>query len=168
MRVIDSSHLVTGERLSSMVDDAVRAIGLTAEMLLADLSQQVLTPMGAVPGGPVRVEGTVPGRAYQLGEILRDTDERGGPLLWVPMMDGADRAGILRIGLDGPADTAGGVADTPQLRRFVWTLGGLMGHIVMTKVPYSDRLRRWRSGGPLIPAAELLWQLVPPRTFATD
>jgi hypothetical protein len=170
MSVIDSSHLVTGERLSSMVDGAVRDIGLTAEVLLADLSQQVLTPVRAEPGGRVPVEGTVPGRAYQLGEILRDTDERGGRLLWVPMMDGADRAGILRIGLDGPPGGAGrrGVADTAELRRWVWTLAGLMGHVVIAKVPYSDRLRRWRSGGPLAPAAELLWQLVPPRTFATD
>src|SRR3954447_5785020 len=42
-----------------------------------------------------------------------------------------------------------------------------MGHIVMTKIVYSDRLRRWRSNGPLSAASELLWQLLPPRTFAT-
>ena len=43
-----------------------------------------------------------------------------------------------------------------------------MGHIVATKTVYSDRLRRWRSNGPLTAASELLWQLLPPRTLATD
>ncbi|WP_433505412.1 hypothetical protein ACQP04_02225 [Pseudonocardia halophobica] len=39
--------------------------------------------------------------------------------------------------------------DSPALRRRLWTLVGLMGHIVMAKLAYSDRLRRWRSDGPL-------------------
>jgi hypothetical protein len=46
-------------------------------------------------------------------------------------------------------------------------LAGLIGHVLMTKIVYSDRLRRWRSNGPLTAASELLWQLLPPRTFAT-
>jgi serine phosphatase RsbU (regulator of sigma subunit) len=40
--------------------------------------------------------------------------------------------------------------------------------VVATKTVYSDRLRRWRSDGKLTAASELLWQLLPPRTFATD
>jgi serine phosphatase RsbU (regulator of sigma subunit) len=36
------------------------------------------------------------------------------------------------------------------------------------EIVHSDRLRRWRSNGPLSPAAELLWQLLPPRPFATE
>ena len=41
------------------------------------------------------------------------------------------------------------------------------GHIAIAKLPYSDRIRRLRAPRPLTVAAELLWQLVPPRTFAT-
>lgn len=160
--VVDASHLVTGEQLSLLFDDAVRAAGLTAEVLLVDLAQRVLTPVRPQPGWQVAVVGTMAGRAYQHGEILAGTDERGGRLLWVPMLDGADRVGVLRIGLDGA------VEDGRALRRWAWTLAGLAGHIVMTKVAYSDRLRRWRSNGPLSPASELLWQLLPPRTFATE
>jgi hypothetical protein len=88
----------------------------------------------------------------------------------VPLLDGTDRAGVLRIGLDD--STAGRrterVVDDAELRHWLWILAGLIGHILMTKIAYSDRLRRWRSNGPLSPAAELLWQLLPPRTFATD
>jgi hypothetical protein len=108
----------------------------------------------------VPLEGTVAGRAYQLGEILPGSG--GGRVLWVPMLDGADRAGVLRIGL-GP-----GVVDKEPLRRRCWTVSGLLGHILISKVPYSERLRWMRSGGSLSASAELMWRLMPPRTFATD
>jgi serine phosphatase RsbU (regulator of sigma subunit) len=78
------------------------------------------------------------------------------------MLDGADRAGVLRIGL-GP-----GVGDDDALRRRCWALSGLLGHILISKVPYSERLRWLRSGESLSASADLMWQLVPPRTFATD
>jgi len=168
-RVIDTSHLATGEQLSAVVDDAVHHLGLTAEMLLVDMAQRVLTPVRAGLGGQVDVVGTMAGRAYQLGEILPATDEQGRRLLWVPVLDGTDRVGVLRVGFD---EQAGGADARPDndlvLRDMLWTLAGLMGHIVMTKIVYSDRLRRWRSNGPLSAASELLWQLLPPRTFATE
>ena len=168
-RVIDTSHLATGEQLSAVVDDAVHHLGLTAEMLLVDMAQRVFTPVHAGLGGQVDVVGTMAGRAYQLGEILPATDEQGRRLLWVPVLDGTDRVGVLRVGFD---EQAGGADARPDgdlvLRDMLWTLAGLMGHIVMTKIVYSDRLRRWRSNGPLSAASELLWQLLPPRTFATE
>jgi hypothetical protein len=162
-QVIDASHLATGEQLSSVVDAAVRALGLTAEVLLVDLAERVLTPIGREPGPAVDVVGTLPGRAYQHAEILSGTDEHGR-VLWLPLLDGTDRVGVLRIGLGAGAS----VGDGPWLRRRLWTLSGLMGHVVMAKVPHSDRLRRWRSNGPLSPPAELLWHILPPRTFATE
>lgn len=168
-RVIDTSHLATGEQLSAVVDDAVQHLGLTAEMLLVDMAQRVFTPVRPGFGGQVDVVGTMAGRAYQLGEILPATDEQRGRLLWVPVLDGTDRVGVLRVGFD---EQGGGADARPDgdlvLRDMLWTLAGLMGHIVMTKIVYSDRLRRWRSNGPLSAASELLWQLLPPRTFATE
>jgi serine phosphatase RsbU (regulator of sigma subunit) len=158
--VVDSSHLATGDALSALVDGAIRRVGMTAELLLVDLGQRHLTPVR--PGGAdvVGVEGTLAGRCYQLGEILPGTGD-DGRLLWVPVLDGTDRFGVMRVGL-------GDVADGARRRGRLWTLAGLMGHLLMTKIVYSDRLRRWRTGGPLSPAAELLWQLLPPRTFATE
>lgn len=168
-RVIDASHLATGDHLSDLVGDAVEPVGLTAEVLMVDLSQRVLTPLRPEATGRIPVVGTMAGRAFQLGEILPATDEHGGRLLWVPVLDGADRVGVLRVGLDPPAGARGGsVADDGELRRWLWTLSGLVGHVLMTKVAYSDRLRRWRSDGPLSAESELLWHLLPPRTFATE
>jgi len=159
-QIINESHALTGDRLSAMTDRAVRPLGLTAEVLAVDLAQQVLTPVQPRPGVPVAVEGTVAGRAYQFGEIFAGGEGRER-VLWVPMVDGADRAGVLRIGL-------GVEADADALRRRCWALSGLLGHILISKVPYSERLRWLRSGASLSASADLMWQLVPPRTFADD
>jgi stage II sporulation SpoE-like protein len=160
-QIIDESHAVTGDQLSMIVDHAVRPLGLTAEVLAVDLAQRMLTPVWPQPGVPMAVEGTVAGRAYQLGEILSG-GEGGGRTLWLPMLDGADRVGVVRIGLGL------GVDDDDLLRRRCWALSGLLGHILISKVPYSERLRWLRRGGSLSASADLMWQLVPPRTFATD
>lgn len=160
--VVDAAHLMSGDQISTVVDDAVRPLGLTAEVLLADLAQRVLTPMG--PTGPARlnVVGTLPGHAYQVGEILAGPDEPEGRVLWVPIVGGSDRIGVLRVGLGD------GVVDNAELRQKLWTLAGLVNYIATAKLAYCDGLRRLRSAGPMSAASELLWQLLPPRTFATD
>jgi serine phosphatase RsbU (regulator of sigma subunit) len=159
-QIINESHAVTGDQLSAITDRAVLPLGLTAEVLAVDLAQQVLTPVQPRPGVPVPVEGTVAGRAYRFGEIFSGGEGRER-VLWVPMVDGADRVGVLRIGL-------GLEGDDDALRRRCWALSGLLGHILISKVPYSERLRWLRSGASLSPSADLMWQLVPPRTFAAD
>jgi stage II sporulation SpoE-like protein len=161
-RVVDEAHLVTGDRLSIMLADAVRDVGVTADVLLVDLAQEVLTPMSPQGISPVHVDGTIAGRAYQLGEILPTNDGPDERLLWVPILDGTERIGVLRVGLDE------GVIDDPELRARCWSLAGLMGHIIMTKIVYSDRLRMLRYNRPLSAPSELLWQLLPPRTFASE
>lgn len=161
-RIVDDAHLVTGDRLSVMLADVIRDVGLTADLLLVDLAQEVLTPMPPQRISPVQVEGTIAGRAYQLGEILPANDGPGERLLWVPILDGTERIGVLRVGLDE------GMIDDLELRARCWSLAGLMGHIVMTKIVYSDRLRMLRYNMPLSAPSELLWQLLPPRTFASE
>src|SRR5690348_2146819 len=116
-QIIDDSHLVTGDALSAMADRAVRPWGLTAELLVVDLAQRSLTPVQPQPATPLAVEGTVAGRAYQLGEILLGSDD-AGRVLWVPMLDGTDRAGVLRVGLP-PS-----MVDDAALRRRCWALAG--------------------------------------------
>jgi hypothetical protein len=159
-QVVNVAHLAVGEELSSLVDDAVRPLGLTAELFLVDLAQRVLTPIGT--GQQLDVDATPAGRCYQLGAI----EPEGGRVVWVPVLDGTDRVGVLRVGLvdDGTVDELGDAG----LRRWLWVLAGGIGHIVMTKVVHSDHLRRIRTNGPLSQNSELLWQLLPPRTFATE
>ncbi|WP_232667663.1 PP2C family protein-serine/threonine phosphatase [Pseudonocardia sp. TRM90224] len=159
--LINDSHLVTGDQLSATAHQAVQPLGLTAEVLIVDIAQRQLIPIRPRTSARINVEGTVAGRTYQLGEIQRGTDAQGRQHLWVPMLDGTDRVGVVRIGLMPH------VADSRELRQRCWALSGLLGHITVSKMPYSERLRWLRGNGPLTPAAEMLWQLLPPRTFAT-
>ncbi|GAA5126661.1 PP2C family protein-serine/threonine phosphatase [Pseudonocardia adelaidensis] len=161
-RVVDEAHLTSGDQLSALVDGAVRPLGLGADVLVADLAQRVLTPVGTTAVAPLNVVGTLAGHAYQMGEILAGTDHSDGVVLWTPIAGGGDRTGVLRVALGE------GVVDDLELRQRLWTLAGLVNYIVTTKLAYSDRLRRLRSAVPLSAASELLWQLLPPRTFATD
>ena len=167
-RLVDAGHLVVADQLAVTLDQAIGEVGLTADLFVADASQLVLTSMRTVGSQQIDLVNTLAGRAFQLGEILVGTGEDGSVVLWVPVLDGTDRIGVMRIGLSDHASAAAERVDDPELRRWLWIVASLMGHVVATKTVYSDRLRRWRSNGPLSPASELLWQLLPPRTFATD
>jgi hypothetical protein len=171
--LVHRSHVVVGDGIASMLDELVAPLGLRAEVLLVDLGQQVLTPLGPCEvGGPlekqpraataaVSVEGTVEGRAFQYGEVVEAHDDAGRRVLCAAILDGTERVGVLRLVLEDD------VVDDAALRRWVMTFAGLAGHVVMGKLVYSDHLRRLRAPYGLSVASELLWQLVPPRTFAT-
>jgi Stage II sporulation protein E (SpoIIE) len=161
--VVDGAHLVTGEQLPELVDRHVRAWGLTLDLFIVDLPQRLLTSVGVRQAESVPVEGTLAGRCYQLGEVFAGTDDEGRRLLWLPVLDGTDRVGVLRVVV-----LWGRAGDDHVLRKRLWTLAGLMGHLVMSKIAYGDELRILRSGGRLTASAELLSDLLPPRTFATQ
>jgi hypothetical protein len=166
-QVIDDAHLVSGDQLSAMVDAAVHDLGWSARLWLADLSQQGLHQIAAHKVMTIEIDGTLPGRAYQRGEIFYGQDDRARLVAWVPMLDGTDRVGLLQITvLDAPAEQELDQPARDGQARLWWTLAGLMGHVVITKLVHSDRLRRLRTAGPMQPSAELMWQLLPPRTFA--
>jgi serine phosphatase RsbU (regulator of sigma subunit) len=83
-------------------------------------------------------------------------------MLWVPIVDGTERLGVLRLGLPDGAD-----GNDPELRHRCSIVAGLAGHLVATKLAYGDALNVTRRSTPLTVAAELLWQLLPPLTFTS-
>lgn len=167
-RIIDAAHLAAADELAVMLDTAVGEVDLTADILVSDAPQRVLTSMRFGAERQIDLVNSLAGRAYQLGEILHGTEHDDRAVIWVPMIDGTDRLGVLQVGFADPNRMSSGAATDTDLQGWLWTLAGLMGHIIATKFVYSDRLRRWRSNGLLTAASELLWQLLPPRTFATE
>lgn len=161
--VIEESPLVPAERLTETVDRALRPLGLGIQVLMIDLAQRALHPAPTADEAapPIPVDGTMAGRCYQHTEIVAGSDDAGAALLWLPLLDGTERVGVMRVDL-GPQ-----VADDQDLRRWLWSLAGLAGHVLMTKLGHHTRLQQIRAPG-LRPASELLWQLLPPRTLATE
>lgn len=85
-------------------------------------------------------------------------DVDGGTRIWVPILDSAERVGVLgAVVPDATLET---------LRR--WTmLSGLVGEMVVTKTRYGDALSIARRTRAVSLAAELRWNLLPPLTFTS-
>ncbi len=161
--IIDLSHRTSGDELPRLVCQAAGRVGITAEMYLVDLAQQVLVPVRRDDLDTLTVDGTLAGRAFQTVEIIVGSDPHGGQVLWVPMLDGTERLGVMALGLPAGTDL-----HDAELRRRCWLLCGLVGHLTMTKFSYGDTLHILQRTKPISVDAELLWNLLPPLTVATD
>jgi hypothetical protein len=153
------------ERLPDLAATAGRALGVQTSLYLIDHEQRrlVCVPAREGTGEPaLGVDGTVAGRAFRTVRIL-STDRDGRPRLWVPVLDGADRLGVLEVRISDPADL-----HDPGLRQQCQWLASLLGHLVASMGVYGDLLERPRRKRALSPSAELIWQQLPPLTAATD
>ncbi|CAA9428304.1 MAG: Serine phosphatase RsbU, regulator of sigma subunit, partial [uncultured Pseudonocardia sp.] len=161
--MVEGGHTASdATELADLLARAVRPVGLTVRAFLVDRPQRVLTRLDTADRAPddvVEVDGTPGGEAFQL---LRIAVAEDGDALWVPVVDGADRLGVLRLGLPAGADP-----HDEGLHQRCRVFAGLVGHVLATKFPFSDTLQRVRRTAGMHPAAELLWQLLPPQTITT-
>ncbi|MDQ1033989.1 serine phosphatase RsbU (regulator of sigma subunit) [Streptomyces sp. V3I8] len=161
--LLDASHTAPFEQLPRLLDTAAKKAGTGgARLFVADLQEEVLREVTGVGldagkgGEEYRIEGTLPGRAYQLTEVTAPA--RGGAC-WVPVLDGAERLGVLHV---EPGSGDGDRPDEEAMR----ALASMAGLLLVSKRANSDshaRLTRTRQMG--VPA-ELQWSMMPPRTFA--
>jgi serine/threonine protein phosphatase PrpC len=163
--LLDGMRLAPPERLPAVAAAAGRSLGVQVVIHLVDYEQRRLLPVPA-QGGPGRdalaVDTTLAGRAFRLVETL--SAEAGGEArLWVPLLDGAERLGVLEVILDDVADLY-----DPVLRQECQWLSSLLGHLVVAVNHYGDLLDVARRQRPRTAAAELIWHLLPSLTAGTD
>jgi serine phosphatase RsbU (regulator of sigma subunit) len=129
---------------------------------LIDYEQRNLMPLPG-DGAPVRnvvaVDGTLPGRSFAMTEV-HETDTGSGLRLWVPLLDGTERLGVLEV--------LTATAPTQQLRADYRTAASLLSEILTSRRIYGDAVERIRRRLPMQLAAEIVWDLLPPLTFATQ
>ncbi|CAL9660290.1 PP2C family protein-serine/threonine phosphatase [Streptomyces sp. Tu 3180] len=159
--MLGESHLTDFGQLPGLVARHAETAGMAdARIFLADLRQQVLKEvtgrgLNAAEGGEVfLVEGTLPGRVFTGSRPQHGGGGEGGRW-WVPVLDGTERLGVLR------ADLPGGVG--PERLE---TLASLVGMLVVSKRPSSDAAARLERTETMNVAAEMQWNLMPPRSFA--
>lgn len=157
--LLEDAHRASGTDVAAMLDRAAGLVGLSAVLYLADRGQRVLTPIG--PGVPLGIDETLAGRAYQFVRPMSSHAD-GRQVLWEPLVDGTERLGVVRFDLPADADP-----DDPLLQERCGVLVSLLGHVIASKLDYGDALDGARRIRPLSPAAELLWQLLPPLTFSS-
>ncbi|MFF7857855.1 SpoIIE family protein phosphatase [Streptomyces sp. NPDC007904] len=163
--LLAASHLMPVELLPAKTTECARAAGFQQVLIyLADLQRTALYLLAdektAEQGyeAVLPVEGSVAGRAYQYVDVLPAAPAGAGPTeWWVPLLDGTERIGLLRV-------TTG--RDDARVRADMEALASLIALIVVSKRGTSDALARLERARPMSLAAEMQWNLLPPRTYA--
>jgi sigma-B regulation protein RsbU (phosphoserine phosphatase) len=159
--LLHGSHLSTGEDLADVMRRAGKPLGVEVRGLyLVDYRQDVLLPLGGDADGvegALRIDDTAAGQAFQKVSQVRE-----GIRLWVPIIDGTERIGVIEVVSSG-AD----LYDTHLTDTLGW-LANCLGHIVGAKRIFGRALEVTRRTEPLSLAAELLLRLLPPLTAAVE
>ena len=172
--LLQRSHLMPPAEVADQVTDAVRPLGFCAvRIYLADLQQEQLLAMpdrnGPAPA-PLAIDCTLAGRAYQTVAVQRATTERPGDCrLWVPLVDGTERLGVMEMCLEGPGGHTGapGEETDKELLARCRALSSLTALIVAAKRACCDTYARTQRSREMVPQAEMVWAFMVPRTFAT-
>ncbi|WP_329031560.1 serine/threonine-protein phosphatase [Streptomyces sp. NBC_01725] len=154
--LLAEAHAAAPMDLPWLVNRCATAIGLEQIMVyLVDIEQRHLVPL--TKGMPLLgVDSTTGGRAYRTLELRIEESENGILTAWLPLVDGAERLGVLAI------RTA--VLDAEKLRR-CRMIASVLAMAITSKRAYSDSLARYARTEPMQLPAEMLRAFLPPRTI---
>ncbi|QRP50070.1 PP2C family protein-serine/threonine phosphatase [Amycolatopsis sp. FDAARGOS 1241] len=162
--LLEGAELAPPERLPALAADAGEALGTGFTVYLADYEQRSLRPVlapGAAARADLNVETTLAGRSFRRLEVL--PAEAEPPRLWVPLLDGAERLGVLEVEVRSAADLY-----DPGLRTHCRWAGMLLGHLVVLMTKYGDGLDVVRHQQRRTVSGELIWSVLPPLTAGVD
>jgi serine phosphatase RsbU (regulator of sigma subunit) len=158
-RLLADAHLASADELPGVVAQAAAELGaVDVDVLLVDYEQRHLRSVGPGPRGELSVDGTLAGRAFRQSEV-QQTPVEGGQRLWLPMLDGLERIGILGLTVEE--------VDAALLAR-TRRLASLTAELVLSKSTCSDTLQRVARRREMSLAAEMQWELMPPLTAGTS
>lgn len=154
------SHRVSARGLASLIDEGGQRLGLSgAWLFVTDLQQVRLVALPRTPAASeqavVAIDGSLGGLAYRTQRIQRSRD---GGTAWVPMIDGLERVGVLKV--TSPALS-------PDLLESSKALAALATLLVVAKSSYSDLLAGLERSQAMTIQGELVWAFLPPRTIGT-
>jgi hypothetical protein len=166
--LLSQSHVMRPAALDEILTRIARPLSVSqARIYLPDLQYRYLSPLPDREHRDAEVlsiDSTLAGRAYQTMTVqpvpVHGAGDGGEAYrVWIPLLDGADRLGVLSL-------TVADVSET-MLDRYR-ALASLAGIILVAKTPYSDTYAQVRRDREMTLQGELVWALLPPRTFATD
>ncbi|MEV4472361.1 PP2C family protein-serine/threonine phosphatase [Nonomuraea salmonea] len=165
--LLEAMHLAGMEEMPALVSEHARLEGFSdVSIYVTDLQQLLLVPLANqvdAAGGPlptIRIDGTLAGRAFRSVSLVRSQPGGEGPYrVWAPLLDGTERIGLLGVTVPHGGEV---------VERRIKTLASLVALLVMSKRPHSDSCARLVRARPMALSAEVLWNLLPPGTFAKD
>lgn len=162
--LLDVSHRLAPDDIARTVSRSLASLGMAdAGVYLVDLEQRTLVPVTgtAEPSPEPRdIDTTAAGRAFRTQRVETEPEAgAAGVRLWLPLMDGADRVGVLGVTVARADDLT-----VERARRMASIAAGL----VVSKTSFGDHLILARRHRPTDLAAELRWSMLPPLTFTND
>ncbi|MFF4116093.1 PP2C family protein-serine/threonine phosphatase [Streptomyces sp. NPDC001714] len=158
---LERSHTVSPLQVAQLVDEVAQRLGMvSAVVYLADVQEDQLVPLPGPDdqeGTALSVEGTVAGWAYRTMSLR--LSRRQPLVVWLPLVDGIARIGVLRVTADEL---------TPALLDGARQLAAVAALTVVSKSGFSDLFSRISRQRPMTTAAEMVWAFLPPRTLGTD
>ncbi|MCU1398886.1 MAG: serine/threonine-protein phosphatase [Acidimicrobiales bacterium] len=159
LALLDGSHLAQPDELPGVIRESGLVLGWEVTVYLADYEQSMLHPF-LNDGSALSIQTTEAGAAYRR-LLTVEVPSSTGRTMWVPIVDGVERLGVLEIGLPPDVDAA---AIKDELRWFAH----LVGHLLGSKQPYGDSMHQAREREQRSVASELIWSLLPPLTMACE
>ncbi len=160
--LIDRAHLLPPRLVAPLVAQEIAAVdGRDVTVYLQDYDQAQLLPLpgeGLTGCDPVPIEGTLAGRAFASESPVEQSLPGGATRMFLPLLDGSDRVGVLCFTLPRVDDDD---------RRLALRLAGLVADVLVTKGMYTDTFFRARASRPMSLPAQLQWQLLPPLSMTT-
>ncbi|MFE0883924.1 PP2C family protein-serine/threonine phosphatase [Streptomyces rochei] len=150
----DPAHLTLD--LPTAVSRCAKALGLRhAVVYLVDIQQRHLIPQTDV-ASTIPVDGTLAGWAYRTQALRVEESDAGGITAWFPLLDGAERLGVLAVSQSALTSTS--------LTRGR-ALASLLAMMITSKRAYEDSFVRRTRTEPMRLPAEMLRAFLPPRTI---
>jgi len=163
--LLGGSHLMAPDALPDLVARAAQHLGARETYLyLADYEQRMLTPL-PVTAAPVRdplaVDSSLAGRVFQRVDAHESEVDPGVRRLWLPMLDGVERLGVLEavVASDGPL--------AEEVRSGLAQLAHLTAELLLSNSQYTDSYEWARRRQAMTLPAEMQHRLHPPLTFGT-
>ncbi len=155
------STLAQPEAVTAAIESVGVSLGVSDVVVyLVDFGQSVLEPLGnqgqhAELPHSEEVVSTMAGRAFLTQEPVM-ADRPDGIRLWVPILEGSDRSGVLAVTLpDGD----------PERIEACQALGILAGYLLTVNGRVSDLFNLHRRRKAMTLAASMQWDLLPPLVF---
>ena len=138
-------------------------------LYLVDLEQSVLVPFAGpgqdLPHSDLPIDDTVAGRAFRsVGVETQDVGAGHGLRVWLPVLDGTDRLGVLGVLVP---DRAALTAHDRLLERRLRRLAAVVAALVVSRRMYGDTIAVARRRAQMSLAGEIQWALLPPLTFGS-
>lgn len=159
--LLDRAHLMPPRLVGPLVAQEITSVGgRDVSIWLQDYDQRTMQPLTGrgLVGDPAPIEGSLPGKAFFSDKRVEQELPDGSRRLYLPMLDGSARIGVLAFTLSAVDDND---------RRLAQRLAGLTADLIVTKSDYTTTFDRVRTAEPMSLSAHLQWQTLPPLIMTT-